>query len=46
MVRRRLSFWTFYFDKIAGSRMGMRAILISITLNVAQPGTKPRVRAQ
>src|SRR3954465_14307506 len=22
MVRRRLSFWTFYFDSIAGSRLG------------------------
>jgi hypothetical protein len=38
MVRRRLSFWIFYFDNIAGSRLGgCPAILISVRLNVDQP---------
>ena len=47
MVRRRLPFWIFYFDNIAGRRLRrMPAILISVVLNVAQPGAKPRVRAQ
>ena len=47
MVRRPLSFWIFYFDNIAGGRMvAVPAILISIRLNVAQPGAKPRVKAQ
>ena len=45
MVRRPLSFWIFLLRQYRGQPHGrMPAILISIRLNVAQPGAKPRVR--